>query len=102
MDKAVIISSGGKIDTSTSVAHESSDMYPNVLFLEEGVAVFNDQMELLPLISDFLTHYRYNHSDKSVITYANNLLYLVKYLTTYDKSHIGSKRDDCLLTVHTN
>ncbi|ENK1257395.1 tyrosine-type recombinase/integrase [Vibrio vulnificus] len=102
MNKAVIISSGGKIDTSTSVAHESNDIYPNVLFLEEGVAVFNDQMELLPLISDFLTHYRYNHSDKSVITYANNLLYLVKYLTTYDKNHIGSKRDDCLLTVHAN
>ncbi|WP_318465047.1 tyrosine-type recombinase/integrase [Photobacterium leiognathi] len=100
MDKAVIISSGGNIDTSISVAHENSDTYPNILVLEEGVAVFNDQMELLPLISDFLTHYRKNHSDKSIKTYARNLLYLVKYLTIFDENHIESKRDDCLLTVH--
>ncbi|MEZ8723462.1 tyrosine-type recombinase/integrase [Vibrio pomeroyi] len=100
MDKAVIISSGGKIDTSISVAHENSGIYPDALLLEEGVVVFNEQMELLPLISDFLTHYRIGHSDHSVKTYANNLLYLVKYLTTYDDNHIESKRDDCLLTVH--
>ncbi|WP_409438750.1 tyrosine-type recombinase/integrase [Psychromonas sp. GE-S-Ul-11] len=101
MDKSVVISSGENIDTSNSVAHENSDEYPNALLLvAEGVAVFNDKMELLPLISDFLTHYRSDHSDYSVKTYANNLRYLVKYLTTYDEYHIGSKRDDCLLTVH--
>ncbi|MGR5323293.1 tyrosine-type recombinase/integrase [Vibrio sp. DNB22_17_1] len=100
MDRAVKISSGGKLDTSISVAHENSDIYPDVLLVGEGVAVFNEQMELLPLISDFLTHYRRSHSDHSIKTYAHNLLYLVKYLTTYDENHIGSKRDDCLLTVH--
>lgn len=57
-------------------------------------------MDLLPLISDFLTNYRMNHSDQSVKTYANNLRYLVEYLTTHDDYHIGSRRDDCLLTVH--
>lgn len=41
-----------------------------------------------------------NHSDQSVKTYANNLRYLVEYLTTHDDYHIGSRRDDCLLTVH--
>ncbi|MCG9650208.1 tyrosine-type recombinase/integrase [Vibrio brasiliensis] len=100
MDRAVKISSGGKLDTSISVAHENSDMYPDALLVGEGVAVFNEQMELLPLISDFLTHYRRSHSDHTIKTYANNLLYLVKYLTTYDENHIESKRDDCLLTVH--
>lgn len=100
MDKSVVISSGRKLDISKSVAHEDFEEYPNVLLLAEGVAVFNDQMELLPLISDFLTDYRRNHSDKSVNTYANNLRYLVKYLITHDDNHIGTKRDDCLLTVH--
>ncbi|WP_435235538.1 tyrosine-type recombinase/integrase [Psychromonas sp. PT13] len=100
MDKSVVISSGEKINTLNSVAHEDSDEYPNTLILAKGVAVFNEKMELLPLISDFLTHYRNEHSDQSVKTYANNLRYLVKYLTTYDEYHIGSKRDDCLLTVH--
>lgn len=100
MDSSIVISAGKKFDISNSVAHEDCDEYPNVLLCAEGVAVFNEQMELLPLVSDFLTHYRVNHSDHSVKTYANNLLYLVKYLTTYDESHIASKRDDCLLTVH--
>ncbi|WP_299664336.1 tyrosine-type recombinase/integrase [uncultured Psychromonas sp.] len=101
MDKSVILSFGNNIDTSNSVAHEDFDKYPNAdLLVAEGVAVFNDQMDLLPLISDFLTNYRMHHSDQSVKTYANNLRYLVKYLTTYDDYHIGSRRDDCLLTVH--
>ena len=101
MDKSVILSFGKNIDTSNSVAHEDFDKYPNSLLLvAKGVAVFNEQMELLPLISDFLTDYRSDHSDHSVKTYANNLCYLVKYLTKYDENHISSKRDDCLLTVH--
>jgi integrase/recombinase XerC len=100
MDNSVVISASKKLDVSNSVAHEDCDVYPNVLLCAEGVAVFNEQMELLPLISDFLTHYRTNHSDHSVKTYANNLLYLVKHLTTYDENYIDSKRDDCLLTVH--
>lgn len=101
MDKLVVISSPGtKIDTSNSVAHEDFDEYPNVILLAKGVAVFNERMELLPLISDFLTHYRIDHSDHSIKTYANNLRYLVEYLTTQDDNHIGSNRDDCLLTVH--
>ncbi|EKO3591685.1 tyrosine-type recombinase/integrase [Vibrio metschnikovii] len=100
MDNAVVISAGKKLDTSNSLAHEELDEYSNLLFVTNGVAVFNEKMELLPLISDFLNHYRQNHSDKSVKTYANNLRYLVEYLTTHDKNHIGSNRDDCLLTVH--
>ncbi|SHO19442.1 Thymidylate synthase [Moritella viscosa] len=100
MDNAAVLSSKEKIDTSRSVAHEDFEEYPNTLLLANGVAVFNDQMELLPLTSDFLTDYRRNNSDQSVKTYAKNLRYLVKYLTTYDDYHIGSKRDDCLLTVH--
>lgn len=101
MDKSVVISSGNKLGTSKSIAHEDLNNYPNMLLLVEGVAVFNDQMELLPLVSDFLSHYRRKHSDQSVKTYANNLRYLVKYLTTHDVNHKGSRRDDCLLTVHT-
>ncbi|MCK8043697.1 tyrosine-type recombinase/integrase [Shewanella sp. 1CM18E] len=100
MDKSVVISTGEKLDTRRSLVHEDSIEYPHTLFLEDGVAVFNEQMELLPLISDFLSHYRKGHSDLSVKTYANNLLYLVKFLTTYDENHIGSLRDNCLLTVH--
>ena len=100
MDNSVVISVGKRLDVSNSVAHENYDSYPNDFLLSEGVVVFNERMELLPLVSDFLTHYRINHSDYSVKTYANNLLYLVKYLTTYDDNYIGSKRDDCLLTVH--
>jgi integrase/recombinase XerC len=100
MDKSVVISSGRKLDISKSVAHEDFVEYPDTLLLVEGVAVFNDQMELLPLISDFLTDYRKNYSDQSVKTYANNLRYLVKYLTMHDDYHMGSSRDDCLLTVH--
>ncbi|MDD9177465.1 tyrosine-type recombinase/integrase [Aliivibrio sp. A6] len=102
MDKSVVISAGKKLDISNSIVHEDFSEYPNLLMLAEGVAVFNDKMELLPLISDFLTHYRQNHSDKSVQTYANNLRYLVEYLTTHDENHIDSSRDNCLLTVHVN
>ncbi len=99
MDKSVVISPGSKLDASNSVAHEDFDKYPNVISLAEGVVVFNEQMEVLPLISDFLTYYKKNHSDLSVKTYANNLIYLVKYLTTYDENYINSQRDDCLLRV---
>lgn len=99
MEKAVVISSGESIDVSTSVAHEDFDGYPYKLLLAEGVAVFNENMEVLPILSDFLTHYRREHSDQSVRTYACNLVYLINYLTTHDKNHIVSKRDDCLLTV---
>ena len=102
MDNSVVISAGKKFDVSNSVAHEDHDAYPNVLLFAEGVAVFNEQMELLPLISDFLTEYRRNHSDQSVKTYANNLRYLVEYLTTNDDNHIASERDECLLEVHAN
>ncbi|CDT79358.1 Putative phage integrase [Vibrio coralliirubri] len=102
MDNSVVISAGKKLATSNSLAHEELDEYPNLLLVTNGVAVFNEKMELLPLISDFLNHYRQNHSDKSVQTYANNLRYLVKYLTAHDENHIGSNRDDCLLTVHIN
>ncbi|KAB2824218.1 tyrosine-type recombinase/integrase [Aliivibrio finisterrensis] len=100
MDNSVVISAGKKLNITKSVAHEDLDGYPKVIFLAEGVAVFNERIELLPLISDFLTDYRRNYSDQSVKTYANNLRYLVKYLTTYDDNHVGSKRDDCLMTVH--
>ncbi|MEZ9410208.1 thymidylate synthase [Vibrio lentus] len=100
MEKSVVISSGEKLETSHSLVHEDLSEYPNVLLLAEGVAVFNEQMELLPLVSDFLNDYRRNHSDESIKTYANNLRYLVKYLTTEDENHSGSSRDDCLLTVH--
>ncbi|NOI95368.1 tyrosine-type recombinase/integrase [Vibrio sp. T3Y01] len=100
MEKGVVISSSENLDTSYSVAHEDYDGYPDILLLTEGVAVFNEQMELLPIVSDFLNDYRRNHSDESVRTYANNLRYLIKYLTTLDDNHIGSRRDDCLLSVH--
>lgn len=100
MDKTVVISSVGELDVSNSVAHEDLESYPKVIFLGKGVAVFNDQMELLPLVSSFLTHYRKEHSDKSIVTYANNLRYLVQYLTTHDDLHIDSERDECLLEVH--
>ncbi|PNI01217.1 tyrosine-type recombinase/integrase [Vibrio diazotrophicus] len=102
MDKLVVISSGKTLDVSSSVAHEDLEEYSNVLLLADGVAAFNEKMELLPLISDFLTHYRMKHSDKSVVTYGKNLCYLVKYLTTYDDEYKNSRRDDCLLTVHAN
>lgn len=100
MEKYVVLSSGGKLDTSQSVVREDCSEYPNVLLLAEGVAVFNKQMELLPLISDFLTDYRKKYSDQSVRTYASNLCYLVNYLVTHDENHIGSSRDSCLLNVH--
>ncbi len=100
MDNAVVNSGGHEIDTSNSLAHEELNEYPHLLLLADGVAVFNEKMELLPIISDFLTHFKQEHSDKSVKTYANNLRYLVEYLTTHDENHIGSNRDDCLLTVH--
>ncbi|MEZ9170349.1 tyrosine-type recombinase/integrase [Vibrio cyclitrophicus] len=102
MDNSVVISTGKKLELSTSLAHEEHDSYPNVIILAEGVAVFNQRMQLLPLISDFLTHYRINHSDQSVTTYANNLRYLVEYLIKHDDNHVGSERDDCLLEVHAN
>lgn len=101
MDKAVVISSGRrKLDVSKSVAREDLESYQDVIFLEQGVAVFNEQMELLPLISDFLTYYGREHSDKSVVTYANNLRYLVQYLTKFNDFYKNSQRDECLLHVH--
>ncbi len=90
------------VSLDRSICHDYAELaYPTTKETTEPCGgAFNDKMELLPLITDFMNYLiRIRFSFKTVELYAKNLTYLVQYLTSENGSFQNSERDDCLLYV---
>ncbi|MEZ8271064.1 tyrosine-type recombinase/integrase [Vibrio splendidus] len=91
------------IDLSKSILREDFDLSGMEAESTTGVVVLNEDMQILPLFSDYLTRQlSLGHlSEKTAATYGKNLSYLLAYLKAIP-SLKHEKLDQAFLTVSTH
>ncbi len=88
------------IDLSKSLLNEDDGIWLSKSDSHTGVAAFDEELRVLPLISEFLSHNLRNNkiSPHTAKTYAKNLIYFLAYLKKRPEFE-GTLLDEAYLTV---
>ncbi|MCE5999860.1 tyrosine-type recombinase/integrase [Acinetobacter pittii] len=97
----VRVCSNIKLDLSKScLNHHAQNIKIDKTINVNGVVVFDDNVKVLPLISEYLSYYSKHEkiSYKSASTYGKNLTYFLQYIRTR-QDYNDDESDDVFITV---